>query len=124
MEVKQTEKFVLSGPMTSWAHHSINVFGGPIFKRSMICQDLDSIGANPRLITCQSAAYGVGFLLERRPLHLVWGWLPGQKCKRVMVGVACSRTAPSAYLDAFVLLQKGWSNFGTCTVATSQRAAI
>ena len=50
MEVKQTEKFVLSGPSTSWARDRINVFGGPIFQRSMIRQDLDSIGANPRLV--------------------------------------------------------------------------
>ena len=50
MEVKQTEKFVPSGPSTSWARDSINVFGGPILQRSMIRQDLDSIGANPRLV--------------------------------------------------------------------------
>ena len=63
MEVKQTEKFVPSGPSTSWARDSINVFGGPILQRSMIRQDLDSIGANPRLVLFQSADYGVGFLL-------------------------------------------------------------
>ena len=49
MEVKQTEKVVPSGPSTSWARDSINVFSGPILQRSMIRQDLDSIGANPRL---------------------------------------------------------------------------
>ena len=42
MEVKQTEKFVPSGPSTSWARDSINVFGGPILQRSMIRQDFDS----------------------------------------------------------------------------------
>ena len=73
MEVKQTEKFVPSGPSTSWARDSINVFGGPILQRSMIRQDLDSIGANPRLVLFQSTDYGVGFLLTRRLLHLAWG---------------------------------------------------
>ena len=29
MEVKQTEKFVPSGPSTSWARNRIKVFGGP-----------------------------------------------------------------------------------------------
>ena len=65
MEVKQTEKFVPSGPSTSWARDSINVFGGPILQRSMIRQDLDSIGANPRLVLFQSTNYGVRFLLTR-----------------------------------------------------------
>ena len=73
MEVKQTEKFMPSGPLTSWARDSINVFGGPILQRSMIRQDLDSIGANPRLVLFQSTDNGVGFLLTRRPLHLAWG---------------------------------------------------
>ena len=73
MEVKQTEKFVPSGPSTSWAQNRINVFGGPICKRTMIRQDLDLIGANPRLVLLQSADYGVRFLLRRRPLHLAWG---------------------------------------------------
>ena len=63
MEVKQTEKFVPSGPSTSWARTRINLFGGPIFKRSMISQDLKSIDANPGLILFQSADYGLGFLL-------------------------------------------------------------
>ena len=72
MEVKQTEKFVPSGPSTSWARDSINVFGGPILQRSMIRQDLDSIGANPRLVLFQSADYGICFLLTRLPLHLAW----------------------------------------------------
>ena len=70
MEVKQTEKFVPSGPSTSWARDSINVFSGPILQRSMIRQDLDSAGANLRLVLFQSTDYGVGFLLTRRPLHL------------------------------------------------------
>ena len=65
MEVKQREKFVPSGPSTSWARDSINVFGGPILQRSMIRQDLDSIGANPRLVLFQSANYGVSLLLTR-----------------------------------------------------------
>ena len=73
MEVKQTEKFVPSGPSTSWARDSINVFSGPILQRSMIRQDLDSIGANPRLVLFQSTDYAVGFLLTRLPLHLAWG---------------------------------------------------
>ena len=51
MEVKQTEKFVPSGPSTSWARDSINMFGGPILQRSMIRQDLDSIGAKPTIGT-------------------------------------------------------------------------
>ena len=65
MEVKQTEKFMPSGPLTSWARDSINVFGGPILQRSMIRQDLDSIGANPRLVLLQSADYGISLLLTR-----------------------------------------------------------
>ena len=70
MEVQQTEKSVPSGPSTSWARNRINVFRGPIFKRRMIRQHLDSIGANPGLVFFQSADYDVHFLLTRRPLHL------------------------------------------------------
>ena len=73
MEVKQTEKFVPSGPWASWAQNRINVFGGPIFQRPMIRQDLDAIVAYSRLILFQSADYGTCFLLTRRPLHLAWG---------------------------------------------------
>ena len=73
MEVKQTEKFMPIGPLTSWAQNRINVFCDPTFKRPMIRQDLDSIGANPRLVLFQSADYGVRFLLTRRPLHLALG---------------------------------------------------
>ena len=73
MEVKQTEKFVPSGPSTSCARNRINVFGGPIFKKPMIRQDLNSIGANERLIPFQSADYGIRFLPTRRPLHLASG---------------------------------------------------
>ena len=71
--VKQIKKFVPSGPSTSWAQNSINVFGGPIFKRTMIRQDLDLIGANLRLVLFRSADYGVCFLLRRQPLHLAAG---------------------------------------------------
>ena len=73
MEVKQTEKFVPSGPSTSLAQNRINVFGGPIFKGSNIRQNLNSIGANPRLILFQSADYGVRLLLTRQLLHLALG---------------------------------------------------
>ena len=73
MEVKQTEKFVPSGPSASWARNCINVFGGPTFERPMIRQDLDSINAYPRWIFFQSADYGICFLLTWRPLHLAWG---------------------------------------------------
>ena len=72
MEVKQTEKFVPSGQST-WDQNRINVFDGPIFKKSMIPQNPDSIGANPRWILFQSADYGVCLLLTRRLLHLAWG---------------------------------------------------
>ena len=85
MEVKQTEEFAPTGPSTSQAQNRINVFGGPILKRSMIRQDLEFVGANPRLILFQSADYSIYFLLTRQPLHLAWGWLAGQKCKRVMI---------------------------------------
>ena len=70
MAVEQTEKFMPPGPSTSWAQNRINVFSGPIFKRPMICQDQDLLGANRRLVLFQSADYGVRFLLTRRPLHL------------------------------------------------------
>ena len=73
MWVKQTGKFVPSGPSTSWAQNCINVFGGPLFERSMIRQNLDSIDAKPGWILFQSADYGVRFLLTPRPSHLAWG---------------------------------------------------
>ena len=72
-EVKQTEKFVPSGPSTSRAGNRINVFGLPILKRPMSRQDLDLIGANPQLIPFQSADDGVRFLLTQQSLHLAWG---------------------------------------------------
>ena len=83
-EGQTNEEIIMpSGPLTSWAQDCINVFGGPIFKRPRIRQQLDSIGTNLRLILFQSRNYGVGFLLTRRPVHLACGWLPRPKCKRV-----------------------------------------
>ena len=85
MEAKQTEKFVPSSSLPSRAPNGINVLGGPIVKRSMILEDLDFVGANPRLILFQCARYGICFLLTGEPLHLAWGQFSGPKCKRVMV---------------------------------------
>ena len=59
MDVKQTVKFVPSGPLASWARNSTNVFGGQIFRGLMICQDLVSIGAKSTLIFPQGADYGI-----------------------------------------------------------------
>ena len=52
-------------PSTSWVQICINVFAGPIFKRPMICQDLDNIRANRGLIPFQTADHGLGFVLTR-----------------------------------------------------------